>query len=202
MDKYKWGTDYKAYDKELIEKLYNVRICGIPLSFYILDLRKTKTYCHITADFLSYCMKDSERIEGKIDCIIGNDKSHSWVEKNNLVYDTTEGLVWRKSSYYEYLRPTDCVKCSREQVLEEINEYLQYDENMNEMYIAWIKDLTDNIEKCPYRDVLKEHILRFKKEKKLDKQNFDKSLVQEYLAEMKKLYNNIDNFIDNSGTER
>lgn len=202
MDKYKFGDDYKPYDMELTEKLYNTRIYGIPLSFYILDLRKTNTYCHITSNFLTYCMEGSIRVEGTIDSIVGSDKRHSWVEKNNLVYDTTSGLVWKKSSYYEMLKPTNCVEYSKEQILEEISEYLQYDENMDEMYIAWIRDLIDNIDKCPYRVILENHILRFKKEKDLDKKGIDQSLLEEYLNDLKKMYAHIDKFIEDTKSER
>ena len=99
MGKYEAFVHYGPYDKETIDNMYNVRFCGMPISFLLLDNRKTNTYCHFCASLLTFVIPGSKRVEGKLTTLDGSD--HSWVEVGDVVYDTTEVLMWDKKSYYE-----------------------------------------------------------------------------------------------------
>lgn len=114
MEKYQYRVDYFTYDMELIEKMYNIRVCGVPLSFYLLDLRKTDTYCHFTSDLLAYFIEGANRVEGEIPTIFGNDKGHSWVKKADIIYDTVNGLKWISKAYYEHYEPYNCIVLSKD----------------------------------------------------------------------------------------
>lgn len=196
MGKYKFGEDYFLYDEKLIEDLYKIRVCGIPLSFYLLDLRKTSTYCHLFSNFVAYFIDGAVRVEGEIDDVIGNDKHHSWIEINNgLVYDFTVGTSWKKESFYELNKPKNIIVYSKNQVREEIKRYLGHSENIPEVYVAFSRDIVENLDQCPlYKDVLREHVERFSKEKKLNEQKVNEKLVAEFTDELGQLYKQIEEF--------
>ncbi len=201
MEKYQYGVDYSAYDMELIEKMFNIRICGVPLSFYLLDLRKTDTYCHLNSDVLAYFMEGSNRVEGEIPTIPGDDKGHSWVEKDDIVFDTTQGLIWDKESYYECYAPHNCIVLSREGSKERIKEYLQYQDNCPEMYVATIRDIEEEIPNMMYGKILRSHIDRFIAEKKLDSLELDSELIGKFIVDLKSVYQHTQEFKDGGTKE-
>lgn len=191
---YQYNKDWFLYDEELIEKMYQERIYGIPISFYLLDYRKTDTHCKQSSDLLVHCLLGSNRVSGDIPSIIGNDKYHSWVEKDNLVYDAYDGIVWIKDSFYEKYQPSNIVVHRREESENEINNYLDATKNSIEVYKAWVVDLKQNISKLIYNGTLLEHIERFEEEKSLNSSGIDLKLVDKYLNELQKLYHNIEQF--------
>lgn len=196
MDKFQYGVDYFTYDMELIEKMYNIRICGVPLSFYLLDLRKTDTHCHLTSNFLAYFIEGANRIEGELPSIPGDDKGHSWVKKDDFVLDTTEGLMWKEKSYYECYVPYNCITLSRESSEEQIKEYLQYNENYPEMYVAIIRDMEEELSKMMYGKVLRSHIDRFIAEKRLNSIELDSALIEKFMIGLKAVYQHTQEFKD------
>lgn len=198
MKKFQYGVDYFAYDMELIEKMFNIRICGIPLSFFLLDLRKTDTYCHLNSDILAHFMEGSNRVEGELPSISGDDKGHSWVEKDDFVFDTIIGAKWKKDSYYERYAPYNCVVLSRDSSTERIKEYLQHNENYPEMYAAIIRDMEEELPKMIYGKVLRSHIDRFIAEKKLDSIELDSSLVDKFMIGLKEVYRHTKEFKDSA----
>lgn len=197
LENYEYGIDYGSYPKDLIEEMYNKRFIGIPVSFYLLDLRKTNTYCYQNSALLSYILPNSVQVSGNCPKIIGNDKTHYWVECNDKVLDPTMGLVWEKEKYYEYcqINSEEVIIHSKEEVKDYLIEYLEHTENLPEMYMAIIEDIKSNLDKIVYKKYLEEHIERFSIEKKLESQNYDESLFQEYLQGLKDLYKHIDDFI-------
>ncbi|HAB65862.1 MAG TPA: hypothetical protein DCE23_00700 [Firmicutes bacterium] len=198
MKKFQYGVDYFAYDMDLIEKMFNIRICGVPLSFFLLDLRKTDTYCHLNSDILAYFMEDSNRVEGELPSISGDDKGHSWVEKDDFVFDTITGAKWKKDSYYERYAPYNCVVLPRDSSTERIKEYLQHNENYPEMYVAIIRDMEEELPKMIYGKVLRSHIDRFIAEKKLDSIELDSSLVDKFMIGLKEVYRHTKEFKDSA----
>lgn len=187
MREFIFGEDFNIYDEELIEKMYSKRICGIPLSFYLLDFNKTNTYCHLCSNMLTLVIPDSKRVTGNLPEIKGSDKGHSWVEKDDVVYDPAKGFVWYKPSFYERCNPQDVSIVPEEQVYSEISKYLKYTENQKEMYVAWVSNLEENLPHLIYRKYLKPHIASFKKEKKLDIKDYDEKLAQKYIQDLKEI---------------
>ncbi len=194
MERFQYGVDYIAYNMETLELMYNARVCGIPLSFYLLDLRKTDTYCHLTSNILVHFLEGSNRVEGEIPTIPGDDKGHSWVEKDGIVYDATKGSMWKKESYYERYGPMNAVVISREETEEDIKEYFRYSENSPEMYIAVIRDIEEEIDKMIYGKVLRSHIDRLIEEKGLDTVELDQELVDKFIADLKSVYQHTKEF--------
>lgn len=187
MREFLFGEDFDIYDDELIEKMYSKRICGIPLSFYLLDHRKTDTFCHLCSNMLTLVIPNSQRVTGNLPEIKGADKGHSWVELDDTVYDPSKGLVWCKPSFYERCNPQDVSIIPQEQVYAEISKYLKYTENQKEMYVAWITNLEENLPNMIYRKYLRTHIANFKKEKNLDIKDYNEDLAQKYIQELKEI---------------
>ena len=189
-----YNVNYYRYSFDIIEKMYNKRIAGIPISFFLLDLRKTKSYCHHSSNIMAYLLETS-RITANIDDINGEDNSHSWVEYNNNVLDSTQGLVWNKDDYYKVSKPYGIKSISFDDVEKYIKERYGEEEVIPEVYIAMIKDIENNIEGCPYKMFLLNHIKRFKAEKNLNQISFNKELVDEYLKGLKEMYDEVEEFI-------
>lgn len=175
------NEDYRKYNDELIEKMYQTRIGGMPANFFLLDLRKTNTQCHASSNILSYIINNSKRMTGNSGMISGLDKSHSWVEDDNYAYETTEGLVWKKDIYYKREQVTDVVEISREEVLNNLGELLTKQVSQD-MMIAYINDMKFNIIGKPY-------------EKELDIHSYS-SKVFEYMQDLRKAYSTINNYAE------
>lgn len=183
------GEDFDAYDVQLMEEMYKRRLSGIPIAFTLLDMRKTETHCHETADMLVLLLEDSNRVTANLPNIIGKDKSHSWVECGEYCYDTTEGMKWKKSSYYEANKPTNIVIHPREESLQKMKSHLDLPESSKEKYVAFVRDLEENISSQLYRSFLRFYIGRFKKEKNLDIEDYDEQVVEKYLKNLQNFYN-------------
>lgn len=190
----KYGINYFRYSDELIEEMYKRRISGIPISFFLLDLRKTKSYCHHSSNIMAYLL-GQPRITGNIDEIKDEDNSHSWVEKDGFVFDSTQGLVWNKDDYYRQSLPYNIRTIPNGEVVSNIKEMYGDGEVIVEVYIAMIKDMEDNLYGCPYKKYLIDHIKRFINEKGLDQVSFDSDLVRNYLKGLKEMYDEIEEFI-------
>ncbi len=202
MREFEYGVDYAAYNLDFIENLYNIRVCGVPLSFYLLDLRKTDTHCHLTSDILAHFIEGAFRVEGEISTIPGDDKGHSWVEVDDIVYETTKGAMWKKSSFYQRYNPANCKVYTSEETFESIKQYLKYNENMNELYVAWIQDMEENISGMVYGKILQRHIERFREEKDLDNKDLDQDLVEKFLNDLRKAYQATIEFKKSGGTKK
>ncbi len=193
-ERFQYGRDYTVYDMDLIEMMYNIRICGVPLSFYLLDLRKTDTYCHLTSDILAYFIEGSNRVEGEMPCIKGDDKGHSWVEKDDLVYETTKGAIWKKKSFYERYSPYNCVVQTRDSSEDRIKKYLNHSDNYPELYMAWIQDMEECLDTMVYGKVLRMHMDRFKEEKGLDGKSLNPELIKQFYEDLQKAHKHTEEF--------
>ena len=202
MEEFQYGIDFAVYDTDLIEEMFNIRVCGVPLSFYLLDLRKTDTYCHLTSDILAYFIEGANRVEGEIPTLTGDDKGHSWVEKGDIVYDTTKGSIWKKKSYYMRYAPYNCKVLSRKSSEERIKKNLRYSENYPELYVATIRDMEEELPNMLYRKVLRNHIDRFIAEKGLDKIELDYDLLDKFISELKRVYQATQEFKDSKAKNK
>ena len=90
-DKYEAFVHYGPYDEETIEAMYNIRFCGMPVSFLLLDKRKTNTFCHMCSSLLTFAIPGSKRVEGKLVVLDGDE--HSWVEVDGIYGAKTDALV-------------------------------------------------------------------------------------------------------------
>lgn len=194
MDNYVLGVDYAPYPEALIEEMYLQRLFGIPVSFYILDLRKTMSYCHHSSQILSHIIDGTNRVSGDALAIEGDEKSHSWVEGDEFVLDTTFGAVWKKDKYYEMMQISNPKVHSKEETEKYIKETYDSEESIKEIYVALVRDIENDLT-GPYAKYLKEHTKRFRDEKHLDILDYDENKVLEYLDGLNQMYNEIDEFI-------
>ena len=191
MKKYKYLTDYFMYDNDTIEKMYHVRYIGMPVSFLLLDLRKTDTYCHYCSKFLNLVVDDSIRMTGKKNVLNGN--SHSWVERGNLVFDSSRMGIWKRNAYYENDGVYDVYETPLDSVIRDISGELD-EEGCPELFTAWILDLEEDFDNNPYRGYLRQHISRFKEEKKLNGVELDLELVLACRSELENWHKEVCEF--------
>ena len=194
-DKYEVFVHYGPYDKDTIDAMYNVRFCGMPISFLLLDGRKTNIYCHFCASLLTYVIPGSKRVEGKLTVLDGED--HSWVEKDGYVYDTTEVLMWDKDCYYEKDGVLSSFVVSDEEVDKCTKEYLT-NPGFNESFVCWIEDLEGSLENNVYRRILREHIDRFKEEIGYDSLVIDQDELDDVRESLASMYSEIAEFKSNN----
>lgn len=188
---YKYLEDFAPYPSELIKVMYEKRILGLPISFYLLDLRKTNTYCHYSAILLSSIIEGSDVVTADIEPLASyDDKSHSWVEKDNLVYDTTQGLVWLKDSYYEKVKPSNIIKKTKEEKDKYMSKYTNNMTGSRSFLVARVIDLYDNKKDQGYGRALKRHLDLYCKEKNI---TLDEQATEE-LNNLKSFYNEISDF--------
>lgn len=190
-NKYEIFVHYGPYDKETIEALYKVRIYGMPLSFFLLDARKTDTYCHYCASLLTFAIPDSKRVEGRQVVLDGCE--HSWVEIDDYVYDTSKVTMWKKDAYYEHRGVFSTKVISDELVHKNADSDLN-NPGFYEGHVAWIRELEENLDNNPYRTFLRDHISRFKEEIGYGTREADEERVSDVRTSLEKLYGEIDKF--------
>ena len=194
-DKYEAFVHYGPFDKDTIDAMYNVRFCGMPISFLLLDKRKTNTYCHFCASLLTFVIPGSKRVEGKLTTLDGSE--HSWVEVDDIVYDTTETLMWDKTCYYDKDGVLSSFVVSDEEVHKSVDDYLN-DSGYTESYVGWIEDLESNLENNIYRRILRDHIDRFKLEIGYDSLDVDQEELGEVRKSLQAMYDEIASFTANN----
>lgn len=190
-DKFEFGVHYGIYDEETIEGMYKLRFSGRPLSFLLLDPRKTDTYCHLCASFMALVIPGAKRVEGKMTVIDGTE--HSWVEIDDCVYDTSRLSLWVKDAYYEMYGVLSSEEISEEEVLSITDAYLK-DEGDTDSFVAWIRELEENMDSFIYRDYLRDHIKRFKEEIGYVSLDVDENRVLDVRDGLRELYDEIDDF--------
>ena len=132
--------------------MYNVRFKGMPISFLLLDGRKTDTWCHFCVNLMVSVVPNSKRMIGNVETLGGDE--HSWLEVNDMyVYDTSNMAMWLKDAYYERYGILSSKDVSLDVVKQESDKFLCSDGNIN-LYVAWIRDLEENIESLIYKDFL------------------------------------------------
>ena len=188
--KYKFLEDWAPYDNEIIRLMYDVKFYGMPVSFLLLDQRKTDTYCHFCASLLNVVIPESVRVKGKKKELDGGE--HSWVETDDYVYDTSVLSRWKKDSYYDRDTPYDVEWISFTDVLENTLEQ-RTRRGSPELYTVWIRDLEEELARGfhPYERKLKDHIARFSKEESLSEKKLDEDLVLECYNELQEFYKEI-----------
>ena len=188
--KYKFLEDWAPYDNEIIRLMYDVKFYGMPVSFLLLDPRKTVTHCHFCASLLNVVIPDSVRVKGKMKVLGGGE--HSWVETDDYVYDTSTLSKWKKDSYYDRDDPYDVEWISFTDVLENTLDQ-RTRRGTPELYTVWIRDLEEELARGfhPYERQLKDHIARFSKEESLSEKKLDEDLVLECYNELQEFYKEI-----------
>ena len=195
MKNYKLFIDYGPFNEKIIDAMYDVRFCGMPASFLLLDNRKTNTYCHLCASLLTFVIPNSKRVEGKLVTLDGGE--HSWVEFGDMVYDTSDLLMWDKQSYYERFGVLSSDVVSDEEVHSLTDKYLN-SKGFLESFVCWIEDLEGNLHDNIYQKFLIEHIERFKKEIGYDSLEIDEEQLEKSREDLKSVYSKIAGFIKNN----
>ena len=95
------------YEEELVIKLRDLNYRGIPLSIVLLSKELCRGECYVMSMSISRGMGSFTLVHGDVNFLPLNDEypNHSWVEKDGFVYDTTDGLKWKKDLYYDLFKP-------------------------------------------------------------------------------------------------
>lgn len=96
----------KKFDEEFYSQFDGMYFGGLPIYYYLRRMNMNK--CYDTSAILALALgKDSKVCRGnlKVQQIIEQLDSfgHGWVEKDDLVYDTTWQIICKKSDYYKLM---------------------------------------------------------------------------------------------------
>ena len=95
------------YEDLLICRAREKFVYQLPLSIILLSKTCCRSECYTTSVLLSTCLDSFYLIHGNINVLEKNASypNHSWVEKDGLVYDTSDGYAILKEKYYQVLEP-------------------------------------------------------------------------------------------------
>ena len=95
------------YEEDLIKRLRYLNYRGFPLSIVLFSREFCIGECYSMSMNLSRAMDSFKLIHGDVNFITGecDYPKHSWIEKDGYVYDTTDGLKWKKDLYYSLFEP-------------------------------------------------------------------------------------------------
>ena len=195
-ENFEYGVHFSSYDINTINNMYNIRFKGMPISFLLLDSRKTDTWCHFCAGLMVSVIPGAKRMIGNVESLDGDE--HSWVEVDGIyVYDTSKMAMWLKESYYERYGVLSSCEVPDDIVKQETDKFLCTTGNTN-LYVAWIRDLEENIESLTYQDFLRKHIELFKREIGYEDLDVDEKKVDNIIGGLKALYAERERFIKNN----
>lgn len=112
------------YDDLLIYRAREKIVYQLPLSIVLLSKACCHSECYTTSILLSTCLDSFLLVHGNINALEKNDDypNHSWVEKDGLVYDTSDGFCILKEKYYQTLQP-EIVNVYDEKTVEDYSFY-------------------------------------------------------------------------------
>lgn len=187
------------YEDELIKNLRDKYYYGIPLSIFLLCDSLCIHQCHYLSIQITRGMPYFKIINGNINTMakeeLGN---HTWVEKDNWVYDVTDGIKWKKDVYYSIYQPlivssynhTNCLKWdfyNKELGSDKVNPFCFDQELMLEIIeLLEIENPSSN------HDKLIEEIDVFRTEKLLSKKYYQTYVKQKANIFFRDYYHGID----------
>ena len=189
----KIGTNVFPYGDELLTKMIENDIGGIPACFYFLDIRKTNTWCHDYADLLVYLIEDSNRVKGLVYGKKGFIE-HSWVECNGRCYDVTcnAPISWDKGFYYEFAFAS--IVGFSNLILNKKRLSKAASRLFARFVVAIIRDIEQNIEKTTSPELLKALIELYKEQEYPDENECDEKLIAKHMKRICKFYRRIEKF--------
>lgn len=189
--KYIEENKIQPYEQELIDKLRNFNIKGVPLSIIVLCFDACNGNCYGTSVYLSSGMDEFSLIHGNINIYPKNEyHNHSWIEKNGYVYDPTDGFKYEKELYYKLYEAEVVVSyneknCKDYKFYQEITE--QYDEaniHFLTLFLQFLEE-EENIKPTINHKILLKEIEKVRKKYNITKK-YDKSVMDEYREEIKR----------------
>lgn len=169
------------YEEELIEVLRNEFYYGIPLSIFMLCNKLCFHQCHYLSIQLTRKMSDFKIVNANINKLDKEEEgNHSWVEKDDWVYDVTDGFKWKKEVYYQLYQPEivsiyDDITCLNWELYNQ--EIKSVKTNRNNFDSELMLEMIEVIEKeCPsfeHERLIKE-IENFRNREFLTKKYYDK----------------------------
>lgn len=181
----------KPYEQELIDKLRSYNYKGIPLSIIVLCFDACNGNCYATSVFLTSGMDKFKLVHGNINIYPKNNyHNHSWIEKDDFVYDSTDGFKYEKELYYK-LYEAESVVTYDEENCKNYNFYQdmiqQYDEANIPFLTIFLQFLEEEENKIPTinHNLLLKEIEAVRKKYNIIKR-FNQSVMDEYRKEIEK----------------
>ena len=163
------------YEEELIERLRSVYYGGIPASILLFIDPLTNGHCYDRSMLITMGMDDFTLVRGKISGLrlrYGEEKAgHGWVESGDWVYDTSEGLKFKKSLYYAMESPQVTAIRTKQECLDydEYQDILNADIEQDKYVLPVMMPMIEGLAQISLlSEFLKAEIERFKKEVKYD----------------------------------
>ena len=188
----------RPYEQKLLDNLRDEKIYDMPLSIFILSKPCCVHQCYPMSVLISTGMDDFTIVQGNIKTLphdLGY-PNHSWVEKDNFVYDTTDGFKWDKALYYELFEPEVCNTITKEEAIQ--NEFYQtvlngtkktIPEDAKGLIIQYL-ELLEQEKPTVNHHALLDEITLFREETHLP--IFSKSILDAYQKQMKLTKENSD----------
>lgn len=190
----------KAYDDELIERLRGVSYGGIPASIIILCEELCDGNCYDRASLITLGFGDDDfcLVRADINGLKLNPKNnkkeqhnHCFVERKEKdgktwVYDTSLGVAFEKSLYYQIEEPVVTKISTKNEVMDYLNDEFLKDEKSVSKNLASAVVLIPTLEKFAknakglYKKQLKDEVELFKQ--KLDYEKERKNFKKEVQA--------------------
>ena len=124
--------DISPFDISLYKQLENVYINGLTMSMYIKYLRPIipPGKCFERSLYMFLSLENSILVRGDVldlEYKYGKTNSrHGWIEIDNYVYDPSLLLKFKKDIYYEIYKPSNVIKCTKEEYLSNKEGKIQY----------------------------------------------------------------------------
>lgn len=178
------------YEQELIDKLRNFNIKGVPLSIIVLCFDACNGNCYGTSVYLTSGMDNFKLIHGNINIYPENGfHNHSWVEKDGYVYDPTDGFKYEKELYYQ-LYDAKVVVSYDEEKCKDYNFYQEVIRNYNQADVSFLSIFLQHLEEQDDAKANMNHYFLLEEIKKVrEKYNitkrYDQKVMEEYRAMLK-----------------
>lgn len=105
------------YTEELKNKMNKTTKNGVPLSLFMLSHEYCDGLCMEMAYEMTRLIEDGIYVRGNInEYPIRKEPNHAWVENDEFVYDTTDGIIYKKDFYYDYYEAEATEKITKEEI--------------------------------------------------------------------------------------
>ena len=125
------------FSDELYKQMSQTFVAGLPVSIHIRYLNPTSGpgKCLDRSLYMFFCFDNALLVRGDCEDLAmrfgSEDSEHGWIEIDDYVYDSSLLLRFKKDLYYELYRPTNVVKCSKDEYCSTIEQKKAYDEVRN-----------------------------------------------------------------------
>jgi len=179
------------YEQELIDKLRDLNIKGVPLSVIVLWFDACNRNCYSISVYLTSGMENFKLVHGDVNIYPKTHyPNHSWVEKDGYVYDPTDGFKYEKNLYYK-LYDVEVIESYDEETCKNYKFYQDIIKKYNNADISFLSILLQHIEEQDDIETNMNHYFLLEEIKKVrEKYNiikrYDKKIMEQYRTMLKK----------------